>query len=59
MIALLIIDMQNAYFEDPGLAPRREALVRACNRLIEEFAANRAKILLVATDTSGTNRPGR
>lgn len=50
MIALLIVDMQNAYFEDPGLAPRREALVRACNRLIEEFYAHGAKILLVATE---------
>jgi nicotinamidase-related amidase len=50
MIALLVIDMQNAYFEDPALAPRRDSLVRACNRLIGEFAANRAKVLLVGTE---------
>ena len=50
MIVLLIIDMQNAYFEDPALAQRREGLVRACNSLIREFAANGAKVLLVGTE---------
>ncbi|MFJ5692588.1 cysteine hydrolase family protein [Arthrobacter sp. NPDC093125] len=50
MIALLIIDMQNAYFEDPGLAPRREELVRACNRLISDFTGKGAKVLLVGTE---------
>lgn len=50
MIALLIIDMQNAYFEDPGLAPRRDELVLACNRLISDFTAKGAKVLLVGTE---------
>ncbi|WP_457972816.1 cysteine hydrolase family protein [Arthrobacter sp. D1-17] len=50
MIALLIIDMQNAYFEDPGLAPRQDELVRACNRLISDFTGKGAKILLVGTE---------
>lgn len=50
MIALLIIDMQNAYFEDPGLAPRRDELVRTCNRLISGFMENGAKVLLVGTE---------
>ena len=50
MIALLIIDMQNAYFEDPGLTPRREELVRACNRLISDFTEKGAKVLLVGTE---------
>lgn len=50
MIALLVIDMQNAYFEDPALAPRQDTLVRACNRLIAESAASGAKVLLVGTE---------
>lgn len=50
MIALLIIDMQNAYFEDPGLAPRRDELVLACNRLISDFTGKGAKVLLVGTE---------
>lgn len=50
MIALLIIDMQNAYFEDPGLTSRRDELVRACNRLISEFTEKGAKVLLVGTE---------
>ncbi|MDO2935945.1 cysteine hydrolase [Paeniglutamicibacter sulfureus] len=31
--ALLIVDMQNAFFEDPILARHRESLVRHCNEL--------------------------
>ncbi|GAA3323040.1 cysteine hydrolase family protein [Paeniglutamicibacter sulfureus] len=31
--ALLIVDMQNAFFEDPMLARHRESLVRNCNEL--------------------------
>ena len=50
MIALLVIDMQNAYFEDPALAARQDTLVRACNRLIAESAASGAKVLLVGTE---------
>ncbi|MDQ4046986.1 MAG: cysteine hydrolase [Actinomycetota bacterium] len=50
MIALLIIDMQNAYFEDPGLAPRRDELVRACNRLVSDFTEKGAPVLVVGTE---------
>lgn len=32
--ALLIVDMQNAFFEDPLLRRHRDALVRNCNRLV-------------------------
>lgn len=31
--ALLIVDMQNAFFEDPALARHRDGLVRHCNEL--------------------------
>ena len=50
MIALLVIDMQNAYFEDPALAARQEGLVTACNELLEAFASNGHKALLVGTE---------
>ena len=32
--ALLVIDMQNGFFEDPALAAQRENLVRSCNELV-------------------------
>lgn len=50
MIAVLIIDMQNAFFEDPALRARREDLVRACNSLITAALAGGAKVLLVKTE---------
>jgi nicotinamidase-related amidase len=50
MIALLVIDMQNAYFEDPALAAKRERLVHACNDLLDGFAAAGLKALLVGTE---------
>ena len=34
MIAVLIIDMQNAFFEDPVLGRRQQNTVQACNALI-------------------------
>ena len=34
MIALRVIDMQNAYFEDPALAAKKERLVGSCNELL-------------------------
>jgi nicotinamidase-related amidase len=49
MIALLVIDMQNAYFEDPALAAKKERLVGSCNELLEGFAANSHKALLIGT----------
>lgn len=50
MIALLVIDMQNAYFEDPALAAQQKDLVAACNELVEAFASNGHKALLVGTE---------
>ncbi|MEJ1192549.1 cysteine hydrolase family protein [Pseudarthrobacter sp. CCNWLW207] len=50
MIALLVIDMQNAYFEDPALAAQQKDVVAACNELVEAFASNGHKALLVGTE---------
>lgn len=50
MIALLVIDMQNAYFEAPELAAQQERMVASCNRLLEAFASNGHKALLVGTE---------
>lgn len=50
MIALLVIDMQNAYFEDPALAAQQKDLVAACNELVDAFASNGHKALLVGTE---------
>lgn len=50
MIALLVIDMQNAYFEAPELAARQDRLVASCNRLLEAFASTGHKALLVGTE---------
>ena len=49
MIALLVIDMQNAYFEAPELAAQQEGLVASCNRLLEAFRAGGHKALMVGT----------
>ena len=58
MIALLVIDMQNAYFEDPALAAKKESLVGSCNELLEAFASNSHRTLLIGTRTSGTSPLG-
>ena len=50
MIAVLIVDMQNAYFEDPALALHRERTVAACNALISLAAAHGIPVLLVKTE---------
>ena len=50
MIALLVIDMQNAYFEAPELAAQQEQLVASCNRLLEGFKAGGHKALMVGTE---------
>jgi nicotinamidase-related amidase len=50
VIALLVIDMQNAYFEDPGLAAQQDRLVAACNELLEAFGSNGHKALLIGTE---------
>ncbi|KRE79449.1 cysteine hydrolase family protein [Arthrobacter sp. Soil763] len=50
MIAVLIIDMQNAFFEDPALQSQREAVAAACNRLIAAARDSGANVLLVKTE---------
>ncbi len=50
MIALLVIDMQNAYFEDPVLDASREKVVEECNELIAGFRSAGHKVLLVRTE---------
>lgn len=50
MIAVLVIDMQNAFFEDPALGRRQEETVQACNSLIAAAKQNDAHVLLVKTE---------
>ncbi|WCI09219.1 cysteine hydrolase [Arthrobacter sp. OVS8] len=50
MIAVLIIDMQNAFFEDPVLSNRREGVTIACNELIAAAQKRATKVLLVKTE---------
>ena len=50
MIAVLVIDMQNAFFEDPGLRARQEALVRSCNSVVTAALEGGGKVLLVKTE---------
>jgi nicotinamidase-related amidase len=50
MIAALIIDMQNAFFENPGLAAQQDELVAACNDLIDVVEEAGGKVLLVKTE---------
>lgn len=50
MIALLMIDMQNAYFEDPALAAKQAWLVQSCNELLEAFQDTGHKVLLIGTE---------
>ncbi|MFD5278474.1 cysteine hydrolase family protein [Pseudarthrobacter sp. NPDC058362] len=50
MIALLVIDMQNAYFEAPELAAQQARVVASCNALLEGFTATGHKALLVGTE---------
>ncbi|BCW50597.1 isochorismatase family cysteine hydrolase [Arthrobacter sp. StoSoilB13] len=49
MIAVLVIDMQNAFFEEPALKRRQEEVVAACNSLTSAARAAGANVLLVAT----------
>lgn len=50
MIALLVIDMQNAYFEDPALAAQQKEVVQACNELTEAFTSAGRHALLIRTE---------
>jgi nicotinamidase-related amidase len=50
VITVVVIDMQNAYFEDPALGRRRDELVEACNALMDAARSRGAKVLLVKTE---------
>ncbi len=48
--ALIIIDMQNAFFEDETLAARQASLVAACNDLIAAARRNGVPVLVARTE---------
>lgn len=48
--ALLVIDMQNAFFEDEKLGAAQETLVAACNGLIVAARTGGAPVLLARTE---------
>ncbi|MFJ4210584.1 cysteine hydrolase family protein [Paenarthrobacter sp. NPDC089675] len=50
MIAVLVIDMQNAFFEEPVLRRRRDEVVAACNSLTSAAREAGAKVLLIGTE---------
>ena len=50
MIGVLVIDMQNAFFEDPVLSNCRESVTLACNGIIAAAQESGAKVLLVKTE---------
>lgn len=50
MITVVVIDMQNAYFEDPALGRQRDELVEACNELIGAARSRGVNVLLVKTE---------
>ncbi|WP_246018932.1 cysteine hydrolase family protein [Arthrobacter crusticola] len=48
--ALLIIDMQNAYFEDEALERHRLTLTRECNRLARHAVEAGSEVLVIVTE---------
>ncbi|WP_269047825.1 cysteine hydrolase family protein [Paenarthrobacter sp. Z7-10] len=48
--AVLIIDMQNAYFEDPVLQAQQDAVTAACNGAIAAVQQRDCPVLLVCTE---------
>jgi nicotinamidase-related amidase len=48
-VALLVVDMQQVYFESAALRERQTELLEACNQLIEAFTAREAYVLLITT----------
>lgn len=48
--ALLLIDMQNSFFEFPELAAQRDRLVGACNELLAAARAAEAPALVIGTE---------
>lgn len=49
-VALLVIDMQNAYFEDETLAAEQDRLVANCNQLIIAAREAECPVFLVCTE---------
>lgn len=49
-LALLVIDLQNAYFELPGLAGKEERLVGAANELIAAAHEGGRPVVLIRTE---------
>lgn len=49
-VALLVIDMQNAFFEDDKLARVQQSLVDACNDLIDAARRGNSPVLLARTE---------
>ncbi|WP_308113542.1 isochorismatase family cysteine hydrolase [Arthrobacter sp. ISL-30] len=47
--AVLVVDLQNAYFEAPPLKEQRSAITAACNRLTAEAARRGHRILFIGT----------
>jgi nicotinamidase-related amidase len=50
LIAVLVIDMQNAFFEDPALASQRAELVQRCNVLVRAAVQAGQPVLFVTTE---------
>jgi len=48
--AVLIIDMQNAFFEAPALRGQQDRVVSECNSLIAAAARARIRVLMVCTE---------
>lgn len=48
--ALLIVDMQNAFFEDPAMARHQEELVRRCNELCGLARASGMPVFNIRTE---------
>lgn len=48
--ALLVIDLENAFFENGALAAERDRVVRACNELIAAARESDARVLLLRTE---------
>lgn len=48
-VALLLVDLQNAYFESPELAEVKNELIERANELIEAARAARRPVVLVRT----------
>lgn len=49
MVAVLVVDLQNAFFENPTLDACKESLTLSCNRIIAAAQESGSKVLLVKT----------